>query len=63
MRDDLSANDFADDVTSAKKAVDAHMEARRLVLKVPVDNAEAVGQRLLQRCAAFFVPASLNRSC
>ena len=49
MRDDLSANDFADDVGSAKKAVDAHMEARRVILKVPVENAESVGQRLLQR--------------
>ena len=49
MREDLNANDFADDVTSAKAAVDAHMEARRRILKVPVENIDNVGQRLLHR--------------
>ena len=49
MREDLSANDFADDVGMAKKAVDAHMESRRKVVKIPVENMDNVGQRLLHR--------------
>ena len=49
MREDLNANDFADDVTSAKQAVDAHMEMRRRILKIPVENIDNVGQRLLHR--------------
>ena len=45
MREDLSANDFADDVGAAKTAVDVHMESRRKVVKVPVENMDNVGQR------------------
>ena len=52
MREDLNANDFADDTCRAKQAVDAHMEMRRRVVKVPVDNMDSVGQRLLHRLAA-----------
>ena len=38
MREDLNANDFADDVGMAKQAVDMHMESRRKVVKVtPAD--------------------------
>ena len=49
MREDLNANDFADDVTSAKQAVEAHMEMRRRIIKIPVENIDNVGQRLLHR--------------
>lgn len=56
MREDLNANDFADDVASAKKAVDAHLEARRKILKVPVENMNNVGQRLLHRLSSSGSP-------
>ena len=49
MREDLNHNDFADDVNSAKKAIDLHNEVKRKILKVPVENIDNVGQRLLQR--------------
>ena len=49
MREDLNHNDFADDVTGAKKAMEGHNESKRKILKVPVENIDNVGQRLLQR--------------
>lgn len=49
MREDLNHNDFADEVISAKKAMDTHAELRRKILKIPVENIDSVGQRLLQR--------------
>lgn len=52
MREDLNANDFADDVASAKKAVDLHLEARRKIHKVPVETIDNVGQRLLIRLSS-----------
>ena len=51
MREDLNHNDFADDASGAKKAIEAHNEAKRKILKVPVENIDNVGQRLLQRYA------------
>ncbi len=49
MRDELNHNDFADDVNGAKAAMEGHNEAKRRILKVPVENIDNVGQRLLQR--------------
>lgn len=49
MRSELSHNDFADDVGGARAAADAHNEAKRRILKVPVENVDNVGQRILQR--------------
>ena len=49
MREDLNHNDFADDVAGAKKAMELHNEAKRKILKVPVEDIDNVGQRLLQR--------------
>ena len=49
MREELNHNDFADDVGGAKKAMELHNEAKRRILKVPVENIDNVGQRLLQR--------------
>ena len=49
MREDLNHNDFADDVNGAKKAMEGHNESKRKILKVPVENVDNVGQRILQR--------------
>ena len=59
MREDLSANDFADDVGTAKTAVDVHMESRRKVVKVPVENMDNVGQRH-GFCVLSFLPILLD---
>ena len=45
MREDLNHNDFADDASGAKKAIESHNEAKRKILKVPVENIDNVGQR------------------
>ena len=49
MREDLKHNDFADDTNGAKKATELHNEVKRKILKVPVENIDNIGQRLLQR--------------
>ena len=49
MREDLNHNDFADDVAGAKKGMDLHNEAKKKIHKIPVENIDAMGQRLLQR--------------
>ena len=48
-REDLNHNDFADDVAGAKKGMDLHNEAKKKIHKIPVENIDAMGQRLLQR--------------
>ena len=42
-------NDFADDVAGAKKGMELHNEAKKKIHKIPVENIDAMGQRLLQR--------------
>ena len=49
MREDLNHNDFADDVAGAKKGMDLHNEVKKKIHKIPVDNIDSMGQRLLQR--------------
>ena len=48
-REDLNHNDFADDVAGAKKGMELHNEAKKKIHKIPVENIDAMGQRLLQR--------------
>lgn len=49
LQEDLSRNDFADDVAGAKHGIDLHNEMKKKIMKVPVEEIEVVGQRLLQR--------------
>ena len=49
MREDLNHNDFADDVAGAKKGMDLHNEVKKKIHKIPVENIDSMGQRLLQR--------------
>ncbi|KAF7988703.1 hypothetical protein HCN44_001276 [Aphidius gifuensis] len=49
LQEDLSRNDFADDVGGAKHGIDLHNEMRKKIMKVPVEEVQVVGQRLLQR--------------
>ncbi|XP_070163536.1 triple functional domain protein isoform X4 [Polyergus mexicanus] len=49
LQEDLSRNDFADDVAGAKHGIDLHNEMKKKIMKVPVEDIEVVGQRLLQR--------------
>ena len=49
MREDLNHNDFADDVAGAKKGMELHNEAKKKIHKIPVEQIDQMGQRLLQR--------------
>ncbi|KOC61451.1 Triple functional domain protein [Habropoda laboriosa] len=49
LQEDLSRNDFADDVTGAKHGIDLHNEMKKKIMKVPMEEIENVGKRLLQR--------------
>ena len=49
MREDLTHNDFADDVAGAKKGLDLHSEVKKKIHKIPVESIDSIGQRLLQR--------------
>ena len=60
MREDLNHNDFADDVAGAKKGMDLHNEAKKKIHKIPVENIDAMGQRLLQRLNSFCWKMLLN---
>jgi hypothetical protein len=49
LQEDLSRNDFADDVAGAKHGIDLHSEMKKKIMKAPVDDIDHIGQRLLQR--------------
>ena len=59
-REDLNHNDFADDVAGAKKGMDLHNEAKKKIHKIPVENIDAMGQRLLQRLISSCWKIMLN---
>ncbi|KDR16954.1 Triple functional domain protein, partial [Zootermopsis nevadensis] len=49
LQEDLSRNDFADDVAGAKHGIDLHCEMKKKIMKAPVEDIDHIGQRLLQR--------------
>jgi triple functional domain protein len=49
LQEDLSRNDFADDVAGAKHGIDLHAEMKKKIMKAPVEDIDHIGQRLLQR--------------
>ncbi|XP_058807994.1 kalirin-like, partial [Phymastichus coffea] len=49
LQEDLSRNDFADDVGGAKHGIDMHNEMKKKIMKVPVEDIGAIGNRLLER--------------
>ncbi|XP_014209362.1 triple functional domain protein, partial [Copidosoma floridanum] len=49
LQEDLSRNDFADDVGGAKHGIDLHNEMKKKIMKVSVEEIGVVGNRLLQR--------------
>ncbi|KAM3969030.1 LOW QUALITY PROTEIN: trio Rho guanine nucleotide exchange factor [Aphomia sociella] len=52
LQEDVARADFADDVTGARRAIDAHADISKRLSKVPVDELEAQGERVLQRLEA-----------
>lgn len=53
VQDDLSRNEFADDVQGAKHGIDVHVDVKKEILKTPVEDIDLIGQRLLQRYLNF----------
>jgi len=49
LQEDLSRNDFADDVNGAKHGIDVHMDMIKKINKAPVEDIDVLGQRLVQR--------------
>ncbi|KAK3932143.1 Triple functional domain protein [Frankliniella fusca] len=49
LQEDLSRNDFADDVNGAKHGIDVHNDMKKKIMKAPVEEIDLLGQRLLQR--------------
>ncbi|XP_076272417.1 trio Rho guanine nucleotide exchange factor isoform X4 [Rhynchophorus ferrugineus] len=53
LQEDLARNDFADDVSGAKHKIDLHNDMKKKIMKVPVDEIDVLGKRLLQNaCGA-----------
>ncbi|XP_026331830.1 triple functional domain protein [Hyposmocoma kahamanoa] len=52
LQEDVARADFADDVTGARRAIDAHADISKRLAKVPVDELEAQGERVVQRLQA-----------
>jgi triple functional domain protein len=49
LQEDLSRNDFGEDVASAKHGLDVHGDMKKKIMKAPVEEIDLTGQRLLQR--------------
>lgn len=54
LQEDLSRNDFAEDVAGAKHGIDLHNEMKKKIMKAPVEELDLTGQRLLQRSLLSF---------
>lgn len=46
LQEDVARADFADDVTGARRAIDAHTDISKRLAKVPVDELEAQGLKI-----------------
>ncbi|KAL3284865.1 hypothetical protein HHI36_019003, partial [Cryptolaemus montrouzieri] len=49
LQEDLARNDFAEDVSGAKHKIDLHNDMKKKIMKVPVEDLDMLGQRLLQK--------------
>ncbi|KAK6627030.1 hypothetical protein RUM43_003138 [Polyplax serrata] len=49
LQEDLSRNDFADDIQGAKHSIDIHADMKKKIMKAPVEEIDMIGQRLLRR--------------
>ncbi|XP_045464356.1 kalirin isoform X2 [Harmonia axyridis] len=49
LQEDLARNDFAEDVSGAKHKIDVHNDMKKKIMKVPIEELDILGQRLLQK--------------
>lgn len=48
-REDITRNDFAEDVSAVKRAIEVHDEIKEKIMRAPFDDVDAMGQELLKR--------------
>jgi len=48
-REDITRNDFAEDVTAVKHAIELHEEIKEKIMRAPFDDVDGMGQELLKR--------------
>lgn len=49
LQEDLNRNDFGDDSIAARGALDKHAEMKKKIFKIPVDDVESTGRKLVQK--------------
>ncbi|XP_049267793.1 triple functional domain protein isoform X2 [Rhipicephalus sanguineus] len=49
MKEDLVSTKFAEDVAGAKRMIEDHLNAKKRVLQIPVDEVDLEGQQVLHR--------------
>ncbi|XP_052565340.1 triple functional domain protein-like isoform X2 [Culex pipiens pallens] len=53
LQEDLQHSDFPEDVNSAKHSSEAHNEMKRKVLKLPIEDLDLQGQKLLGKFTSY----------
>lgn len=49
LQEDLNRNDFAEDVSLARHAIDHHTEMRKKITKLPIEDLDIQGKKLLTK--------------
>ncbi|XP_013112529.1 triple functional domain protein [Stomoxys calcitrans] len=49
LQEDLQRNDFAEDVSGARHALDHHNEMKKKILKLPIEDLDVQGKKLLAK--------------
>lgn len=62
MKDDLSQNDFADDVPAAKAMIEDHSSAKKKIMQIPVEDIGLEGQQVLHKLS-YATGESCGGSC
>lgn len=52
IQEDLNRSDFAEDVNGAKHGIDQHKEMEKKILKLPIEELDLQGQKLLAKLSA-----------
>lgn len=49
VKEDLTRNEFADDVQSAKVMIDEHSALKKRIMQVPMEDIDLEGQQVLHK--------------
>lgn len=52
LQEDMSRSDFAEDVNGAKHGIDHHNDMKKKILKLPIEDIDVQGQKLLTKLGA-----------